>query len=184
MSGKASRQKGDRLERLVVGIFAGAGIEARRMPLSGAVEGFPGDVQLILNGSVLKLECKSSASRFSNLYRWLEGNDGLAVKLDRNEPLIVMEARKLANLLSTIPGNRVAEAVHAPPANPSADPPLEESQPASIPFNPIDQRQGFLSVGKPSVHVGAVTAVGGDQRSLADIVETGRRAKLIQRDSD
>jgi hypothetical protein len=36
-------------------------------------------------------------------YRWLEGNDFLAIKADRYDPLIIVNARKLASLLAQIP---------------------------------------------------------------------------------
>jgi hypothetical protein len=36
-------------------------------------------------------------------YRWLEGHDFLAIKADRYDPLIIMNARKLASLLAQIP---------------------------------------------------------------------------------
>ena len=53
MSGKAPRQKGDRLERAIVATLKAHGIEAKRVPLSGSVKGYPGDVVATLNGHTL-----------------------------------------------------------------------------------------------------------------------------------
>jgi hypothetical protein len=47
--------------------------------------------------------CKSRGGSFGNLYRWLQGNDFLSIKKNRQDPLIIMNARKLASLLAHIP---------------------------------------------------------------------------------
>jgi hypothetical protein len=59
--GRASRQKGDRFEREIVKALLDKGVTARRVPLSGAVEGFPGDIELEHRGVKLLGQCKISA---------------------------------------------------------------------------------------------------------------------------
>ena len=97
MSGKAPKQKGDRLERLVVTTLREHGVCAKRVPLSGSAEGFKGDVIATLDGSDYQLECKSRKD-FKTLYKWLNGNDALVLKGDRKAPLIVTPLGTLLKL--------------------------------------------------------------------------------------
>ena len=60
--GRASKIKGDRFEFQVVRELKEAGYAAHRVPLSGAVEGYPGDVRIDLPDRVWLLQCKISAS--------------------------------------------------------------------------------------------------------------------------
>lgn len=60
--GAKSKQKGDRFEREIVNILREQGIDAGRVPLSGAVEGFPGDVFFDLPAGRFLGQCKVSAS--------------------------------------------------------------------------------------------------------------------------
>ncbi len=89
MNGRAHRQKGDRLERAVVKQLQAAGLDAKRVPLSGSAKGYPGDVCVKLAGRELTLECKSRKD-FTTLYSWLTGRDALILKGDRNDPLVVL----------------------------------------------------------------------------------------------
>lgn len=99
MSGRSPKQKGDRLERKIVKTLTEHGIEAHRVPLSGAVEGYPGDVVVTLpQGREVVLECKSRR-QFKTLYSWLEHRDALIVKGDRQEPLAVIRLHDLLRLL-------------------------------------------------------------------------------------
>ena len=89
MSGRAPRQKGDRLERAVVKQLQDVGLDAKRVPLSGSAKGYPGDVSVRLLGRELTLECKSRAD-FKTLYGWLENRDALILKANRKTPLLVV----------------------------------------------------------------------------------------------
>jgi Holliday junction resolvase len=89
MSGKSPRQKGDRLEREVVKLLQAAGVPARRVPLSGSIAGYPGDVVVTVAGRDHVLECKSRRD-FATLYAWLERRDAVILKADRKEPLMVL----------------------------------------------------------------------------------------------
>ena len=56
--GKASKIKGDRFEFQVVRELNEAGFEAHRVPLSGAVKGYPGDVNVKAPSGTWILQCK------------------------------------------------------------------------------------------------------------------------------
>ena len=88
MSGRRSRSKGARRERELVQLLVAAGIDAKRVPLSGAVEGFKGDI--LLGELRAEVKARASGEGFKTLERWLAGNDLLFLKRDRAEPLVVM----------------------------------------------------------------------------------------------
>lgn len=68
------------MERELVGVFADAGLTAKRVPLSGAQAGYKDDV--VVEG--LQVEVKSRAkSQWKVLEGWLGDADLLAVKEDR-----------------------------------------------------------------------------------------------------
>ncbi len=100
MSGKSPRQKGDRLERAVVLLLREHGLDAKRVPLSGSAKDYPGDVVVTLDGRDHVLECKSRRD-FATLYKWLEHRDGLILKADRKEPLMVLRLADLLNALQS-----------------------------------------------------------------------------------
>ncbi len=100
MSGRAPRQKGDRLEREVVKLLQAAGVPARRVPLSGSMAGYPGDVVVTVAGRDHVLECKSRRD-FATLYKWLEHRDALVLKGDRREHLVVLRLGDLLNALQS-----------------------------------------------------------------------------------
>ena len=89
------RDKGNRVEREIVNYLKENGIEAKRVPLSGASEGFKGD---ILIGD-LKAEVKARKDGFKQIYTWLEGNEILFIKANRKKVLAVVEIDFLVNLL-------------------------------------------------------------------------------------
>ena len=102
MPGRASRNKGARFERLIVDLLRSYALDAYRIPLSGASRGFKSDVELRLGSQKLTLEAKSRKSGFTFLYRALGDNDALCVKVDRDDPLIVMPLRRFACLMSEL----------------------------------------------------------------------------------
>ena len=92
--GAKSRRKGGRLERDIVQRHRDAGIAAHRVPLSGAVAGYKGDV--ILDGlGDLRCEVKGrgSGDGFKVLERWLGDFDLLFLRRDRQDPLVVLPWR-------------------------------------------------------------------------------------------
>lgn len=94
--GKASRDKGARNERKIVDLIQQHGVEAKRVPLSGAATGFKGDIQM---GS-WTIECKVRANGFKQIYDWLDGDsDFLVIGRDRSPPLAVLDLRDLLDIL-------------------------------------------------------------------------------------
>ena len=99
MTQNRSRAKGDRFEVQVVHACQAGGIPAQRVPLSGAAGGmFGGDIQVETRAGRQKLECKSRARAWKDLYGWIEGNYALAIKRDRSEPLVVLRLSDFISL--------------------------------------------------------------------------------------
>lgn len=115
MSGKAPREKGLRFERSLVDLLRAAGLDAFRVPLSGSMRGYKSDVVIRLPGGELTIEAKSRASGFTFIYQAIEQADMLAIKVDRQEPLVVMRLADVARLL----GGSVRERAQQPAPNPS-----------------------------------------------------------------
>jgi hypothetical protein len=95
----SSRQKGDRAEREAVAILRSFGLDAYRVPLSGAASGFKSDVEIRLGNRRLRLESKVRAKEFGLIYRWLFGVDMLVLKSDCKPMLAVLSLQNLADLL-------------------------------------------------------------------------------------
>ena len=88
--GRSQREKGYRGEAA----FAHA-IGGKRVPLSGAVEGYEGDV----TGMGLSWQVKVRGDGFKSLYEWLKGHDALGLRADRRGWLVVMPVETLWKLL-------------------------------------------------------------------------------------
>ncbi|PZA06100.1 MULTISPECIES: hypothetical protein [unclassified Meiothermus] len=99
MPGRAPKRKGDRVEREVVTLLKAHGLEARRVPLSGAAPGWSGDVVVTLPRiGTARVEVKSR-KHFKTLEGWLEGSDLLVLKPDRRPPLVVLPLSRLLEVL-------------------------------------------------------------------------------------
>lgn len=98
--GKASRDKGNRTERAIVNRLRAAGVEAERIPLSGAAQGsFAGDIRFAMEGEPSVAEVKCRANGFAQLYSWLGDHDAVFVKRDRSEPLAVIPMATFIRLI-------------------------------------------------------------------------------------
>ena len=92
-----SKKKGDRDERGLIANLAGHDIDAHRVPLSGAVEGYEGDV--VIEDKYV-VECKVRARGFQQIYGWLEKHvDFLTIRQDRAERLVVMRESMFIKML-------------------------------------------------------------------------------------
>jgi hypothetical protein len=81
--GRASRQKGNRIERALVRALQHTGFAAERVPLSGAAHGrFGGDLSVPILGIDRRIEVKARCNGFRKLYAWLDGADLLVVRAD------------------------------------------------------------------------------------------------------
>jgi hypothetical protein len=85
-----SKVKGNTFEREIVNQLREAGIEARRVPLSGAVPGYEGDLRMAVGGLDRKAECKRRKRAFGTLSAHLGANDFLCVRDDRSPALMIM----------------------------------------------------------------------------------------------
>ena len=91
------KNKGSRVEREIVHLHRDMGIDAKRVPLSGAAEGFKGDV--IIGDMVSEVKSRKGGQGFATISRWLGDNDLLFVKEDRKEPLVVMPWKTYEKLI-------------------------------------------------------------------------------------
>lgn len=101
--GKRSRDKGKRVELEIVHRHRDLGIDAERVPLSGASGGrFTGDIVIDQGGSTLRAEVKARAdgAGFKQLETWLGDNDLLFLRRDRAEPMVLLTWRTYADLIS------------------------------------------------------------------------------------
>jgi Holliday junction resolvase len=96
--GNSSRDKGGRVERLIVRFLQECGFAARKV--SGMYK--PGeDFTVTARGRALRGEVKARADGFRELYSWLEDRDVLIVKADRKEPLAITRLSLAATLVGT-----------------------------------------------------------------------------------
>ena len=97
-NGKAQRQRGDRAEREIVNALKEKGIDACRVPLSGAAKGeFGGDLRVA--GLTAEVKSRKGGGGFSLLMRWIEAVDLLFVK-SGPEILVVMPLDLFKDLIA------------------------------------------------------------------------------------
>jgi hypothetical protein len=100
LEGLLSRNKGARTERALVRLLQERGFAAEHVPLSGASGGrYSGDISVPVLGDDWRVEVKCRADGFRELYAWLDGNDALIVKGDRQPPLIVLRLDRGADIV-------------------------------------------------------------------------------------
>ena len=83
------KDKGSRVELEIVNRLLEAGIPAHRIPLSGAVKEYPGDV-LCAGNIRLEIKARANGEGFAVLERWLGDNDALVLRRDRKTPIVAM----------------------------------------------------------------------------------------------
>ncbi len=150
-----AKQKGDRAERLIVDVLRSYGLDAYRIPLSGAATGFKSDVEVRLKDGNLKLESKVRARGFTRLYKWLEFNDALIVKGDRCDPLIVLDLKRFARLIAGNSHNQAGKGTDKPLDGAISGNPLLQTSPA-LTYNGLNQDRELpgmvrVNVGKRTV---------------------------------
>ena len=100
MPGRKSRDKGNRLERLVVNTLRAAGQQASRVPLSGAAGGdYQDDIVWKLPTQSLNIECKARAHGFKFIYDNLKPGRPLILKADNQEPVFVCTLSQAIDLI-------------------------------------------------------------------------------------
>jgi Holliday junction resolvase len=99
--GKGARQKGDRFEREIDEYAQERGLSSRRMPLSGAVEGFENDVEIM----DWKFECKRSrnaiSAKLEKAFQTCRKRGGIAVitRADRGDPMVYMDLGRFLDMM-------------------------------------------------------------------------------------
>ena len=110
-----SKAKGTGYETEVVKAHRALGIESRRQPGSGAIAGFPCDIQL----AGLLGECKRSKKQCTRLYKALEqgGADILFLRDDHQKTLtvlkLILEWLELAKKFPAEPESEIGGTDHA-----------------------------------------------------------------------
>lgn len=95
MSGRKSRDKGNRAERAIVKFLQAQGFAAEK--ISGMYKPGP-DLTVSVIGRDLVVEVKARAAGFRELYKWLEARDLLIVRADRSEPLVILPLKLAAEI--------------------------------------------------------------------------------------
>ena len=93
--GKSQRQKGYRGEYKLVKLLKKHGLNAKRVPLSGATTFQKGDIMI----GEYRAEVKWRKDGFKEIYKWLGDNDFLFIKADRKPYLVVMNIEAFIKLL-------------------------------------------------------------------------------------
>jgi len=155
--GKGPKRKGNRVEREVLALLKEAGLEAKRVPLSGSAPGYPGDLEVEVPG-LGRVVVEVKARKRLALEVWLEGRGLLVLKPDRRQPLAVMPLEALLALIRAANGEGLASSPHPlprgrnDPPNPSRFPgnggakwgqpaPFNRLTTATAPPSPIGQPQ-------------------------------------------
>lgn len=97
--GKFSKDKGVRVERSFVNKLKAAGIAAQRVPLSGAMDNYKGDITLPWLHESINAEVKGRADGFKEIYKWIKPHKLLFLKADNQDGLAVMRVGDFADLL-------------------------------------------------------------------------------------
>jgi hypothetical protein len=103
--GKRSRDKGTRRERELVQAHREIGVEARRVPLSGACDGYPGDVVVevpAVGRLVAESKARAAGDGFKTIDSWLGDNDLLLLVRDRAAPVVVLPWRTWSRILAAL----------------------------------------------------------------------------------
>lgn len=107
--GRASRRKGDLIERELVARHKEIGIHAERYPLSGAsrFRGSGHDLDVYPFGReqapiVAELKARKDGAGFTTLEKWLGEFDVLFLRRNNADPLVVLPWRTWAALLAKV----------------------------------------------------------------------------------
>lgn len=98
--GKMSRDKGARIERELVNDLKSHGIDARRVPLSGATEYAKGDVDIRLPDRTMVGEVKGRKQHPKWIFDWLGENDFLTLREDGGRRVHVLSDKAFSELLA------------------------------------------------------------------------------------
>ncbi len=100
--GKPSRDKGNRFEREVIALAHEHGLQAVRVPLSGATRYAKDDVEItpgFASDKPWRGECKRRKALPAWLATALDGCDFVALRADRREGVAIISLKRLMELL-------------------------------------------------------------------------------------
>jgi Holliday junction resolvase len=107
--GRRARAKGDRIEREIVSRHSAIGVKAERYPLSGGsrFRGSGHDVDIYAFGKdegplVAEVKSRRSGAGFVTLEKWLGEYDGLFLRRDGAEPMVLLPWRVWVALLARV----------------------------------------------------------------------------------
>ncbi len=97
----SSKIKGSRVEREAVRALSVLG-EAEKVPLSGALENYPGDVWWFLGEEKLIIEVKArkDGKGFTQLNKWKKGADMLLLKENYKDFMVYISLEKMLELIN------------------------------------------------------------------------------------
>ena len=87
---KKSKQKGYRTEYNLVKRFQGAGIDAKRQVLSGALPEHPHDIKINNPDMIVEVKARKNGAGFKTLKRWMGSADALIMHEDHEESLVAI----------------------------------------------------------------------------------------------
>lgn len=93
-----SKDKGTRTENTLVRLHLALGVEAERVPMSGALGGKYSD-DLVLPYGRGEVKSRKNGEGFKTLERWIKGCAVLFLKRDRADPVVVLPWTTYALLL-------------------------------------------------------------------------------------
>ena len=96
---KMQRDKGNRVERELNKYFQQQGFFSKKVPLSGAVEHYKGDLILKLMDKDYQVEVKARKDGFKTIHKFLKSNDILALKSNNKPFLLVLEIDKFIEIV-------------------------------------------------------------------------------------
>jgi Holliday junction resolvase len=98
--GRSPKRKGSAFEREIVALLKAAGLDARRVPLSGAVKviGFDHDISCRVRDTDQRIECKRRRRAFGTLDQMLADNFAVIIRDDHSRPMVVMDLQSFALL--------------------------------------------------------------------------------------
>ncbi len=96
-----SKVKGTRIERETVNALRELGIDAKRVPLSGAHPDLPGDITINLVNVLLtgEIKARKNGNGFAVIESWLGERDFLVLRRNHAEPLIVISWKTFCDFL-------------------------------------------------------------------------------------
>ena len=87
---RKSKQKGYRTEYNLVKRFQGAGIDAKRQVLSGALPEYPHDIKINNPDMIVEVKARKNGAGFKTLKRWMGSADALIMHEDHEESLVAI----------------------------------------------------------------------------------------------